>query len=68
MCELPRSEAEGALRLGFTPSGNQLLLDAAKAVSKSSYTVGLVITGDNDVSDCQHSGLVLEARVTYEEN
>ena len=66
-CELPQSQTKGTVSLTFSPSGNQALMDAATDLSSSDYMVGLTMTGDNDRSDCQHSGLRLEARVTYEE-
>ena len=67
-CELPSSETVGNVDLSFTDLGNRRLLEAARIVSTGNYAFGLIITGDNDSSDCQHNGLSLEVRLTYEEN
>lgn len=65
ICELPPSQSEGVVRLEFTESGQRELLETARSLSDE-YVVGLTMTGDNDSSDCQHSGFEIQARTTIE--
>ncbi len=63
-CALPASEATGTLSLSFDPAGTQRLLDVAGG--SWPHTFGLIITGDDNSSDCQHSGLEVDLSYSYE--
>jgi hypothetical protein len=63
-CELPASDTTDTLSLSFGEAGTLRLLDVASG--SWPYTFGLVITGDDNGSDCQHTGLEVEISYAYE--
>ena len=62
-CQLPRSEYNQPLKFTMNSSTNKALSNLAS--QQNSYRFGLVITGDDNTHDCEHSGLNLTMKYKY---
>ena len=64
LCNLPRTQTEGSLKLKLSPDVNKnLMIIGAKY---NNYQLNLIITGDDNMPvDCQHKELKLNVDYTY---
>ena len=63
VCEAPPTDTEGSLKLNFSESSLSVL--TRKMSSQNTHHIDLTVTGDDNESDCQQSGLKLKVRTTY---
>jgi hypothetical protein len=61
-CVMPYTQTTGDMRLDFDPS---LFYNISAYTFSSKYNFGLVTTGDNNDSDCLHTGLEFSVAVKY---
>jgi hypothetical protein len=62
-CVLPGHDQEGPVSLHLTP--NEIAPIAAAIAGKSSVSMDLTATGDNDDTDCFHTALTVKVKITY---
>ena len=62
-CQLPEEHARGPIALNIDEENIQSLsLDLRQ---QGSFDVQVITTGDNDDSDCSHTGIQLEVEINY---
>ncbi|MGE0174157.1 MAG: hypothetical protein AB7T49_15275 [Oligoflexales bacterium] len=61
-CVMPYTQTTGDMRLKFDPS---IFYNISAYAFSSKYNFGMVTTGDNNDSDCKHTGLEFSVNVKY---
>ncbi len=61
-CQVPNSQTTGAFSLMLSEEKGAML--GLSALEHGSADIGLIVTGDNDNSDCQHTEIVLDVSLT----
>ena len=62
-CVLPAHDKKGAVALNLTP--NEIAPIAAALTGKTSVSMDLTATGDNDDTDCFHTALSVKVKIKY---
>jgi hypothetical protein len=62
-CTLPAHDKKGPMALNLSP--NEIAPIAAAISGKTSVSMNLTATGDNDDTDCFHSALAVKVKMKY---
>lgn len=61
-CQVPNSQTTGAFSLTLAEESSALL--SLSALETRRADVGLIVTGDNDSSDCKHTQIILDVQIS----